>query len=77
MKKINYSSRLLRHLFSSAIVILICSFIAACFLIPAAVSQTILFVLLILLVITLFYLIAYAVVDSIFSELGQENDRND
>ena len=61
MKKINYSSLLLRHLFSGAIVIVICSFIAACFLIPAAVSQTTLFVLLILLV---------------FSELEQEKTKN-
>lgn len=76
MKKINYSSLLLRHLFSGAIVIVICSFIAACFLIPAAVSQTTLFVLLILLVITLFYLGAYAVIDSIFSELEQEKNKH-
>lgn len=75
MKKINYSSLLLRHLFSGAIVIVICSFIAACFLIPAAVSQTILYVLLILLVISLFYLMAYAVIDSIFSALEQENNK--
>lgn len=76
MKKINYSSLLLRHLFSGAIVIVICSFIAACFLIPVAVSQTTLFVLLILLVIALFYLGAYAVIDSIFSELEHEKTKN-
>ena len=77
MKKINYSSRSLRHIISSAIVIVISSIITACFLIPAATMETILSVLLIFFVICALYLILYLAVDLAFAYLEKENDKND
>ena len=77
MKKINYSSQSLRHIISSAIVIVISSIITACFLIPAATMETILSVLLIFCVICVLYLIVHVAVDLTLTDLEKENDKDD
>lgn len=77
MKKINYSSRSLRHIISSAIVIVISSIITACFLIPAETMETILSVLLIFCAICALYLIVHVAVDLTLTDLEKENDKDD
>lgn len=77
MKKINYSSRSPRHIISSAIVIVISLFIAACFMIPASMMKIIFFVLFIIGVIIVLYLIVHVAVDLTLTHLEKENDKDD
>lgn len=77
MKKINYSSRSLRHIISSAIVIVISLSIAACFMIPASMMNIIFFVLFIICLIIVLYLIVYIAVDLTLTDLEKENDKDD
>ena len=71
MKKINYSSQSLRHIISSAIVVVISLFIAGCFMIPASMMNIIFFLLFIIGVIIVLYLIVFLIVDMYLDELEE------
>ena len=71
MKKINYSSRSLRLIISSAIVIVISSIFVAGLTLPASVMKTILIVLFIIGTITALYFSFLLIVDMYLDELEE------
>ena len=71
MKKIHYSSRSLRLIISSAIVIVISSIFVAGLTLPASVMKTILIVLFIIGTITALYFSFLLIVDMYLDELEE------
>lgn len=75
MKKINYSSQSLRHIISSAMVIVILLIIAACFLVTVSVMRAISLALFIISAITGLYLVVFITVDTVWDKLKHEHDK--
>lgn len=75
MKKINYSSQSLRHIISSAMVIVILLIIAACFLVTVSVMRAISLALFIISAITGLYLVVFITVDTFLDNLKHEHDK--
>jgi|GEM_PF-2390002 len=75
MKKINYSSQSLRHIISSAMVIVILLIIAACFLVTVSVMKAISLALFIISAITGLYLVVFITVDTFLDKLKHEHDK--
>lgn len=75
MKKINYSSQSLRHIISSAMVIVILLIIAACFLVTVSVMRAISLALFIISAITGLYLVVFITVDTFLDKLKHEHDK--
>lgn len=75
MKKINYSSQSLRHIISSAMVIVILLIIAACFLVTVSVMRAISLALFIISAITGLYLVVFITVDTFWDKLKHEHDK--
>ena len=69
MKQINYSSRSLRHIISSAILIVIQLIFVAGLVLPASVMTTLLTVLFIIGAITVLYFLFLLIVDTYLDEL--------
>ena len=71
MKKINYSSRSLRHIISSAILIVTLLVFVAGLILPASVMTTLLTVLFIIGAITVLYFLFLLIVDMYLDELEE------